>query len=314
MAASYKKSSRRIGVEIEYNSADMINRSRGENDLPVGIYEIANHVKNAIKKTVDVTKWQYTHNNHNWAVKPDSSCGLEVCSPPLITRAALREINSVVNYLSSQKNTSADYRCSLHVHVEIADFTESQIVLLLKKWISAELFFYLLVNPTRWINQYCMPIGFSCEFDTEQNYFYSNLLLKLSESKYYSANLYHYGKNKKKTIEFRLMGNEACLSSDDAENWCKILVCFVDRVSKFAGADRVNLNYDSFENILDLLSPETFFDDNSVILWMIEKISNAIDNVDFEVYNQSKFFWQNLLTSKREEIQELIARLESYLK
>jgi hypothetical protein len=314
MTATYRNTSRRIGVEMEYNAMDGENRSRGENDLPVGIYDFANIIKNTILKCVDVTKWQYTNNNYRWAVKPDSSCGVEVCSPPRVANLAIEDISKVVESLTSSGIVKSDFRCSFHVHVEIADLTESQIVLLIKKWVAAELFFFMLTNPTRWLNQYCMPVGFFCEFDTQQTYFYSNILHKFSETKYYSVNLYHFGKGKKKTIEFRIMGNEACLSGEDAENWCKLLTCFVDRASKFAGVTRTTFEYDSFTDVIDFLSLDTYFEDASVIQWMIEKLSNTIDNTDFEVYTKSKFFWKNLLEAKREEIMEVLARLESVLK
>lgn len=311
MLPTYKTSSRRFGVEIEYNAYDGESRSRGENDLPVGIYSVANIIRKFLNKSVDVTKWQYTHNNIRWAVKPDSSCGIEVCSPPLRGMSGINQIREVIEALTQKSDTKADYRCSFHIHVEIADLTENQIVLLMRNWIRFELFFFLLCNPFRWLNQYCIPVGFFNGFDSKQNYFFSNLLHKFSEYKYFSVNLYHYGKGKKKTIEFRVMGNEACMNPDDAENWCKLMLCFVDTCSNYAGMSQTNLEYGDLDEALEFLQLSHYFESNEMFFWMIEKLSNLIDKTDFEAYSRTKYFWQSFIETSQEEIKDLVEKLET---
>ena len=185
MFLKYNECSRRIGVEIEYNSTDNESRSRGENDLPVGIYEIAKEVQSQLNESVEVHKWHYTNNNNRWVLKPDSSCGLEICSPPMRGKYGVERVSGVIEHLHSNTDFNSDSRCSFHVHVEIEDFSDSEIMNLLNNWIACELFFFSLCNPSRRINQYCIPIGFCKNFDTEKSYDFETLLGKLSEYKYY---------------------------------------------------------------------------------------------------------------------------------
>ena len=314
MSVTIKNSSRRFGVELEYNALDGESRSRGEGDLPVGIYYLADLVKNACGESVEVSKWQYTNNNDKWHCKPDSSCGIEVCSPPVRGLGGLEKIGNVVDKIAAKGNVFSDNRCSLHVHVEIQDFDSKQLVLLVQKWVACELFYFLLTDSDRWLNQYCVPLGFFCEFDSESRYFSNNLIYKLSESKYFSINLYHYAKNKKKTIEFRIMGGDACLSSTDAINWCQLLLAFVDRCSTFVGLTEASLEYESFIDAIMFLKLDQYFNSNEIILWIIEKLNTVIDKTKSGKYNANIPFWGVILASQKTEIESCIFYLESLLK
>jgi hypothetical protein len=119
MQPSLKTCSRRFGVELEYNAFDGVSRSRDENDLPLGIYEVGRKLQENLKKCVEITKWQYTNNNNKWHCKPDSSCGIEVCSPPVRGLGGLEKVGNVVDKIAAKGNILSDNRCSLHVHVEI---------------------------------------------------------------------------------------------------------------------------------------------------------------------------------------------------
>jgi hypothetical protein len=314
MNTTIKNSSRRFGCEIELNSYDGNSRSRGLNDLPTGIYETANLIKNLVGNSVDITKWQYTHNNERWAIKPDSSCGLEVCSPPFSGINGVQAIASVVDGITKNNTNKADKRCSFHAHVEIADFSQRQIVFLIKKWVAYELFFFLMTQPYRWLNQYCLPVGFFCDFDSETIYNNNNLLVKLGQYKYFSINLFHYMKNKKKTIEFRIMGNEACISGEDSANWCKLLLCFVDKCSNYVGLTETKLEYESFADCIDFLSLNKYFADDEIIMWIISKLNNVIEYEKKIRYDPKKFFWDSVIISKKQEIENCILMLEKFLK
>lgn len=314
MQSSLKTCSRRFGVELEYNAFDGISRSKDENDLPSGIYEVGRKLQENLKKCVEITKWQYTNNNKSWHVKPDSSCGLEVCSPPAIPKIGLAELQNVVETLSSIEKLKSDYRCSFHVHVEIADFTEKQIVHLIRRWINFELFFFFITNPMRWLNQYCVPIGFSADIKGEQIYHYNSILHKFSESKYYAVNLYHYAKNKKKTIEFRIMGSEACVNSDDAINWCKLLLCFVERCRRHEGLHETTFEYERVEKFLDFLKLEEWCkEDLEFIQWLIYRLNSVIDISNLSGYDASNSFWKCLLKHNLNGLKSCVEKLESYL-
>ena len=76
---------RRYGVEIEVNSFDGLPRPLGWEDgnLPEGIYYVGNLVKKITNERVLIHKWGNDHYNDSWVVKPDSSCGMEICTPVL---------------------------------------------------------------------------------------------------------------------------------------------------------------------------------------------------------------------------------------
>lgn len=312
---TFTKCSRRFGVEIEYNSFDKESRSRSDNDLPLGIYEIANCISNTIGESVEVNKWHYTNNNSLWEVKPDSSCGIEVCSPPLRGVSGINEIVHVIENLSTYKNVYADQRCSLHVHVDIEDFTHEQVLNLFEKWVNFEIFFILMTKPNRWLNQYCIPIGFSKEFDSEIYYGFDECTRKLSSYKYYAINLFHYVKNKRKTIEFRCMGNESCMDSDEAKNWCKLLLCFVERCKEFLGnKDFAKLQYMSLTDAMNFLNISEYFNDNEILFWIIEKLSDALSDRCFLTNENFSYYWEAIINKNKIEINNIIDLLEAKIR
>lgn len=314
MAMNFENCDRRFGVEMEFNAFDGLSRSKSLNDLPDGIYDVGQKIKTVLNKTVEVTKWQYTNDNKNWHIKPDSSCGMEICSPPDRGQRALNNLKKVIDSLSEMPKLSSDHRCSFHVHIEIADFSEKQIVYMISRWINFELFFYFLTNPLRWLNQYCIPLGFSSEFASETSYHYGSLLQKLSETKYHSINLYHYAKNKKKTIEFRIMGSEGCSNSEDAINWCKLLLCFVERCKSHEGVGEARLFYDNLQSAIRFLNVNEFCkNDCELIQWLISRLSAVIDLGTIFVYDAQKSFWSEIFSSSQEDIKNTIEKLESCL-
>ena len=119
----FSLSNRRFGVELEYNAFDGENRSKSTNDLPEGIYTIANYLSQGIGKNVEVNKWSYTNNNSKWVIKPDSSCGIEVCSPPVRGLDGCNHLRDAIQQINTCEKINADQRCSMHVHVEIEDYS-----------------------------------------------------------------------------------------------------------------------------------------------------------------------------------------------
>jgi hypothetical protein len=302
--------SRRFGVELEYNSTDKVARSMGENNLPTGIYMYAQTISKKLKQKVEINKWHYTNNNERWVLKPDASCGIEICSPPLIGSFGTLEVSKVVESLAESNFVAADNRCSCHVHVEIADFLSKDIINLFKRWTSYELFFFFLTSPTRWLNQYCQPIGFSFPNLGNYNLSSNDIIEMLSDYKYYAINLYHYKKGKKRTVEFRIMDSDACLFPEDVAIWCKLLLCFVDRV-KNKQSDDIDVKYKSIQEALDFLDLESYFGDSEVSLWIVERLSKLVDSEGlFDKCKNSRYIWNDLVNSMNYDIKSAIQKIE----
>lgn len=299
--------SRRMGVELEYNSFDRQSRSNSENNLPNGIYVFGDIIKNTLGKSVDINKWHQTNNNDNWIVKPDSSCGLEVCSPPEQPYHALMEIRKVIEGLLSNKSITADDRCSLHLHVEIEDFDENDLCFLVEKWIQYEHFFFFLTKKNRWLNRYCKPLGFYYEFDSASKITIKKCMEILSENKYFAINFFHYKKDKRKTVEFRIMGNDACMDVDDAINWCKLILCFVERVKK----TNHNLNYlneieyKNIDNVNEFFELHNFFQDEEVIMWVISRLNESLNE-----QLQESSIWNQIMHYSKPSIRNLMENLQ----
>ena len=226
---------RRFGVEIEVNSFDMRDRAIGHADgaLPDGIHYIGNVVQKATGEKVLIHKWGNDHHNDVWIVKPDASCGMEVCTPVMKGWNGLLRTCRVIDAFRADTKITSDTRCSFHVHVDVSDLNESQLASVITWWIKSEPVFLDSVPVCRKKNQYCQFLGQMDIFDdVEDGLMSSELLLKkVGFCKYFTINTFHYQNKKRKTIEFRIMDNECCLNSWMAKNWIRLILHFVERAA-----------------------------------------------------------------------------------
>lgn len=228
---------RRFGVEVELNTSDGIVRKvddeAGEN--PLGIELVATSINRSIQKPVEVSGWHHTHNNNNWVVKPDSSCGIEVCSPILKGWRGLSQLLKVVQGFRKDR-LSSDNRCSLHVHLNISDMNMDQLASVVAWYIKCEHIFMDSVPSSRKMNRYCQAIGMTSLFPHNYRIIPEDLLLRVSTMKYYSINAYHFMKgggfsttnNRKETLESRIAESTACLNPYFVKNWVRLLLHFVE--------------------------------------------------------------------------------------
>lgn len=226
---------RRFGVELEINSFDMRNRPIGyeEGKLPEGIHYVSNLVRKITNERVLIHKWGNDHHNDCWIVKPDGSCGMEVCTPVMKGWQRLMQTCRVVDGMAKDSKFTADQRCSLHVHIDVSDLSEEQLATVVTWWVKSEAVFMDSVPVSRKKNQYCQFLGQTDIFDDiEDGFFHPEVLLKkIGHCKYYSVNTFHYQNKKRKTIEFRIMDSECCLNSWMTKNWVRLILHFVERAA-----------------------------------------------------------------------------------
>lgn len=224
-------STRRFGVEIEINAFD--GKSRPDSEvLPKGIQYFGHIVSECLKERVVVNKWTHNHNNDEWIVKPDSSCGIEICSAVLKGMSGINKVGKVVEMLRADSLVSADYRCSFHVHVEVSDLSLNQLGSILSWWLKCEPVFYDAVPFRRKRNRYCQIWGLSDMFEHDVKLNSEYLIKCFGSNKYTSLNTFHYCKKKRETIEFRIMEEDCCINSESAKNWIILLVHFVETAIK----------------------------------------------------------------------------------
>ena len=227
---------RRFGVEIEVNSLDrrdFIENPLKKGSLPIGIDYIGGIIAKKLCTSVALNPWHYTNNNNYWVIKPDRSCGLEICSPVSKGKHGIDQICNVIETISSDKKISIDKRCSLHVHVNISDCQAWEVAAILSWWIKCETVFLDSIPQVRKRSRYCQYIGASSLFSTDFKDF-SHIPRLLGHHKYFTINSFHLMNGDRKTIEFRILGNEGCQNAEITKNWIKLLIHFVERAKKMS--------------------------------------------------------------------------------
>ena len=214
---------RMIGVEIELNSLD--NRDflknpllRGE--MPFGIDRISGLIS-SIGLESEIHGWQYDHANKKWCCKPDSSCGIEICSP-VLRFSELDQIFDVLDALAKHDEITTDNRCSFHVHV---DLSQDEIASVLAWWIKCEHVFIDFATSNRKNNRYCRGVGLTSALNADDPVLPPVLFKKMSD-KYLTANCFHFFNQKRSSVEFRLA--EGTKNSEFASNWIALIFCFID--------------------------------------------------------------------------------------
>ncbi len=228
-------SNRRFGVELEvcaYDNRDFKQNRLAGNEMPVGIDDVALTVMEGTAEEVMVNKWHLTHNNMQWVIKPDSSCGIEICSPIMKGTRGARKIANLISILKANPKVHVDNRCGFHVHMDVSDLSQEEMGAVLAWWIKCEAVLLDAMPFHRKVNRYCQQIGISSIFEHDFNYSYYDLIKTLGSHKYFTINAYHYCKGNRDTIEFRIAEDMMCLSELDAENWIYFLLHFIEMAKK----------------------------------------------------------------------------------
>ena len=219
-------STRRFGVEIELNtSSDVIQDSMY---IPDGSEDIARIIRCASNKPITLKGWLHVNNNEGWVVKPDSTCGIEINSPVLKGRWDLLQLCHLIDLFNRHPKVASDSRCSFHVHVNLEDFTEHQIGVLLAWCIKCEGVFFDMIKKSRKVHSRNQLIGMTDLFSPTSDFDSYHILNQLGGVKYYSINCYHMKKGRRKSVEFRMAGNDYCTNPLHVKNYVRLLLLFCD--------------------------------------------------------------------------------------
>lgn len=257
---AFENCHRRFGVEIEVNALDgrdFITSPLADNEIPVGIDYVGESISRLLKEPVDIRLWHYTHNNNQWVLKSDRSCGIEICSPATHGKYGLNQICKVLDVLNHDAKIPIDHRCSLHVHVNVSDCTRKEIACILGWWIKCEPVFIDSLPAYRKKSRYFQCIGASNLITPEVDS--CDILERLlGMHKYMTINTYHKMKNNRPTIEFRIMGNEGCNSTETGRNWIVLVMHFVEMAKRkqlFNNYNNVwsNLSWSDPRQVMELL-------------------------------------------------------------
>lgn len=222
-------SNRRFGSELEILAFDGKNRpSGGEHDKPAGTDYVIALVKANSDENVTWKIYEHTHNNEWWVVKPDSSCGLEICTPIYRNWRGIRKVCQVVNAFREDPLIKVDERCSVHVHIDVSDLSIEQLGSIVAMWVKCEAVFLDMVPPNRKANRYCQFLCLRDIFDTDVYLNPHETVLSIGDAKYYTANSWQWKKGNRKTLEFRIIEGEGCKDPYLIKNWLRLILHFVE--------------------------------------------------------------------------------------
>jgi hypothetical protein len=124
--------------------------------------------------------------------------------------------------------------------VSIDDLSLRQLATVIAYYIKCEPVFFDAVPAHRKNNRYCQPIGMTDMFTHDYYMDPGEMIDRVSHVKYYSINAYQFMRGggftadnpNKKTLEFRIIENGACLDAFATKNWVRLFLHFVDVVKQ----------------------------------------------------------------------------------
>jgi hypothetical protein len=218
--------SRRIGVEIELNTPSGEIKPLKKNEAPEGADYVGLLVNKSTQKRTSIHGWHATHDNQSWIIKPDSSCGIEVCSPVGKGWEHIVSISQLAEDIRACGQIGADSRCSLHAHVDAHDLSDDQLGAIIARWVKCEAVINDAFPSKRKLNRYCQFIGITDLFDTEEDYSPSEIIRLLAGAKYYSVNTFHLQRGNRRSFEVRYGENEMCTNAFSMKNWLLFILHF----------------------------------------------------------------------------------------
>jgi hypothetical protein len=245
----------RFGVEIELDATDgrdFAARPLVYGEMPAG-YDRVVRIVSDLDMEIQHHGWKHNHNNSVWICKPDSSCGMELCSP-VMDESEMDDLVRVMDALAADPALTSGPNCSLHVHVDVSDLVEGipessdSLCSVLAWWVKCEPFMLESVPEARRNSRFCRCIGMTDLFDHEERVVPCLAVSKLRE-KYLSLNAHHLVARKRNSIEFRVL--EGTKDSSLVSSWVGFVLNFVRRASA-AGAPE-NYRWASPEEFIGLV-------------------------------------------------------------
>lgn len=296
--------SRRFGVEFEL----LNNLSKSELGNLVKEYEFLYGFKHPVKVTPGFQGWAQTKSNSYWHVKFDRTCGWEIASYIGVGTNDIDHISRLARFLYNN-DAKVDSNCGFHIHVEVNDFSTSDMEKLIFCWMKVEHLLIAICDPSRKNNQYCkslrdvydeMGLTYSDPIELWKNIAPKNLDVHENYSKRVSLNTVGFLSYQKSpsfsqpTVELRLP--ECLLSEIHVRNWINLILIMVQSIK--CNSDFL-FNFDNIDPCNDLkealaylgLSEKYRFvvldhDLMNTKIWFLNKIINS--SLDSSVIENAK--------------------------
>ena len=297
---------RPFGAEIEINAFDGENITP-KDMLPDGIHYVANLISTTLGEYVEIRDWGHTHwykTHGHWVLKPDNSCGMEVCSPVMQGWHGLKKVCQIIDVFENHPLISANSNCSFHLHVDVNDLMEDEIGNILRWWIKCEPVFFDSVPDVRKHNRYCQFVGLCEWLDDELSLTTTQLIETFGASKYNSVNTFHLWAGERNTIEFRIGEHTLCKNSFFAKNWTRLLIHFLETAKHHSPA---NLAWLDVKEVFEFLG---FFKDLSP--GMIQIRNWFLGRLHYNVVSCLDGFFKEVRIVTKKQIGELLAEFPDF--
>lgn len=231
----------RFGVEIELDALDGRDFSLNplsQGEMPKG-YDLVASAVSGLGLEVEAHGWRHNHNNSIWVCKPDSSCGIELCSPVLEERR-IDELLVVVDALNAMPELTSGPNCALHVHVDVTPLlsgppeSSDNLCSVLAWWVKCEPVMLDSVPGRRKNSRFCRCIGMTDLFGHDERVIPCMAVSKMSD-KYLTLNTHHMVARKRSSIEFRML--EGTKNASLVRSWVEFVLNFVRRASAAGAPD-----------------------------------------------------------------------------
>lgn len=221
-------SNRKFGVEIELNAFDKKLRPEPGNKV-AGIDHVCQLLQKTTEEGAEVHDYEHTNNNRRWIVKPDSSCGMEVCSPPLTGWKGLEKICRVISKIAEDPLIESDSKCSVHLHVDVANLDDTKVAEIALNYIKCEPIIFDAMPDQRKKNRYCQAIGMTNLFEHDEKFSPASIISRLGDIKYYSINTKAVkSRGDRQTMEWRLIEGAGCQDAYLIKNWVRFVLHFME--------------------------------------------------------------------------------------
>jgi hypothetical protein len=201
----------------EYLCNDCYNEVCGPGDPIIGTSTDRIGSSRCFGIEIETYNGDYAYRPEGWGCKEDGSIrGMELVSPIMAGDRGLESIEE----LYSSVEPEFDYRCGIHVHIDVRDLSKEQRFEVIKAFKDNKAYWFSRVDSSRHKNTFCG--GDYGEIKEDDNY--DSYMNRIGGERYVWCNLqsiYKFG-----TIEIRLL--EGTENVDKVVAWVTDLLQFVD--------------------------------------------------------------------------------------
>lgn len=267
--------------------------------------------------------WAKTDRNRYWHVKFDRTCGplgveydfgWEIASYIASGQEDIDHISASAGYLSPHLDVTLN--CGMHIHANIEHFTETEMGILLGRWIKVEHVLLSICHFCRSISEYCLPLRkrfleFGREYCPEDprtlwwSILPQDIRTHRNRDRFVTLNTVGYAtyrinsQHLRTTVELRLP--ECRLDTEHVKNWIQLFLNFVESCKGCtSGPEDLSESHD-IHQILGCLG---LVDDKKMIildenlmetkLWLLQRIIKMCR--DSRLVSQAKSYLEFITT------------------